>query len=149
MEFRAKLPADENRGTDGLQLRVEFMVLHGEFGSSTNRGACTMLEFLIAISRKMSFMMSGNAGGHHTEYYFWKLIVNLGLNKLTDDKWEYLNGEFFCEDAIYRLQNRLFDWDGNGGLFPLRNPKEDQRMVEFWYQMHAYLNENSEIDLTI
>lgn len=149
MEFRAKLPADTNRGMDGMQLRVEFLELHGPFGSSTNRGPCTMLEFFIGLARRMSFLMSGNAGRHRTEYYFWRLMDNLRLSKLTDDKWYYLNGEFFTEDAIWRVLNRQFERDGSGGIFPLKKSMQDQRTVEFWYQMQAWIGENCEIDLSI
>lgn len=147
--FRAKIHIDSNLGMDGMQLRVEFMQRNGPLGSSSNRGPCTMLEFLIALARHMSFMMSGNKSGHHTEYYFWTLIRNMGLDKLTDDRWEYLNGDFHVEDTVWRILSRNFDSDGSGGIFPLKYPKEDQRRVEFWYQMHAWLSEHCEIDLSI
>ena len=149
IDFKPKFPADENRGMDGMQLRVEFMQLHGPYGSATNRGKCTMLEFLIALARRMSFLMNGNPNRHHTEYYFWVLIQNLRLDKLTDDRWDYLNGEFFVEDAVMRLQERSIERNGEGGLFPLRHFSEDQRNVEIWYQMHAWLGENCEINLSI
>jgi hypothetical protein len=41
-----------------------------------------------------------------------------------------------------RLNRRLYTTSGYGGLFPLEEPKEDQRKVEIWYQMMAYLGEN-------
>ena len=149
MEFRAKLPPDNNRGMDGMQLRVDFMRQYGPQGSSTNRGPCTMLEFFIALAKRMSFLMHGNDSGHHSEYYFWVMMNNLKLSKLTDDKWHYLNGDFYLEDAIWRVQNRQFDYNGQGGIFPLRMSKDDQRFVEFWYQMQAWLSENCEISLDI
>lgn len=149
IEFQAKLPLDVNRAMDGMQLRVTFMQQHGEYGSATNRGGCTMLELLVALSKQMSFMMYGNEAHHRTPYYFSVLMKNLGLWKLTDENWYSLNGEFFVDDAVYRVINRLYDADGKGGLFPLKHPKEDQRCVEIWYQMHAWLGENCEIDLSI
>jgi len=149
MEFRAKLITDGNRAMDGISLRVEFMQRYGELGSSTNRGRCTMLELLVAIAKKMSFQMYGNVAEHRTAYYFWVLIKNLRLDKLTDDNWDRLNGDFFVDDAVCRVINRQYDANGKGGLFPLRHSTEDQRNVEIWYQMHAWLNENSDIELTI
>ena len=149
IEFRAKLPEDRNRGMDGMQLRVEFMKYHGPYGSSVNRGPCTMLEFFVALAKSMSFLRGGNASGHKTEYYFWKMMDNLKLTKLTDDKWHYLNGDFFVEDAIWRIQERQYDYSGAGGIFPLLHAREDQRRVEIWYQMHAWLGENCELDLSI
>ena len=149
IEFRAKLPADKNRGMDGMQLRVEFMQLHGPYGSATNRGPCTMLELFIALAKRMSFLMHGNSSGRHTSYYFWKMMDNLKLTKCNDDKWNYINGDFFVEDAVWKIQNRQFEWNGDGGIFPLRHSREDQRGVEIWYQMQAWLGENCDIDLTI
>lgn len=149
MEFRAKLPADKNRGMDGMQLRVEFMQQHGPQGSATNRGPCTMLEFFVALAKRMSFLMNGNTGRHHTEYYFWKMMENLGLSSVTDDRWYFTNGDFFVEDAVWRVQNREYDYSGKGGIFPLKHPREDQRCVEIWYQMQAWLGENCEIDVSI
>lgn len=108
-----------------------------------------MLEFFVALSKRMSFLMNGNTQFHHTEYYFWVIMRNLGLNKLTDDRWEYLNGDFFVEEAVWRVLNRQYEVDGSGGMFPLRNATCDQRAVEIWYQMQSWLNENCEIDLSI
>lgn len=145
MEFKPKLQMDTNRGADGLQLRVEFMNEHGPWGSATNRGPCTMLEFLVALSRRMSFLTYGEGNHGQTEYYFWKLIGNLGLKKVTDDKWHFINGDFFTEDAVWRVNERQYMPDGSGGLFPLKRPNQDQRTVEIWYQMNAWLMENSNI----
>lgn len=149
MEFRAKLPSDRNRGMDGMSLRVEFMERHGAFGSSTNRGSCTMLEFLIGIAKHMSFLMHGNSSDHRTAYYFWVLISNLGLDKCTDTNWHVIDGDFYVEDAVHRVLDRQYDYSGKGGLFPLRHPMQDQRTVEIWYQMHSWLGENSDISLDI
>lgn len=144
-EYNPLLPLDNNRGIDGLQLRVEFMNEHGAWGSATNRGPCSFLEFLVGVSRRMSFLMYGEGNHTGTEFYFWKLIDNLGLTKCTDDRWEYINGEFFVEDAIWRVNQRQYSYDGSGGLFPLRNPKEDQKNVEVWYQMNQWLIEQSDV----
>lgn len=149
IKFQAKLPMDKNRGMDGIRLRVDFMERYGELGSSVNRTACTMLELLVSLAKKMSFLMGGNAKNHHTAYYFSILLKNLRLDKLTDDNWFRLNGEFFVEDTIFRVVDRQYDYNGNGGLFPLRHAYEDQREVDIWYQMHAWLTENSDENLTI
>ena len=141
------LPLDENRANDGIQLRVDFMNAHGPYGSATNRGPCTMLEFLVALAGKMNFLMGSEENWHRTEWYFWRIIRHLGLRKLTDDFWDIGHGEFFVEDACDRVINRKFDYNGNGGLFPLRDPPMDQREVEVWNQMQAWLFENSDIDL--
>lgn len=138
---------DENRASDGLQLRVEFMNMHGPYGSATNRGPCTLLEFLIALAMKMNFLMGGEDNRHHTEWYFWRLMRHLGLRKFTDDYWDFYDGEVHVEDAADRIINRKIEPNGDGGLFPLRGKYEDQRYCEVWRQMQYWLNENSDIDL--
>lgn len=142
--FRPKMAMDINRGNDGLQLRVDFQNEHGPWGSSTNRGPCSYLELLIGLAKRMSFLMHGEENGY-TEFYFWRLIANLDLIKCTDTRWNSMNGEFFVDDAVYRINERCFCADGSGGLFPLRRYERDQRGVEFWYQMQAWLMENSDI----
>ena len=144
-EFRPKVAMDQNRGADGLQLRVDFMNEHGAFGSATNRGPCTFLEFLIGLAKRMSFLMHGEGDHSHTEFYFWALVDNLGLSKVNDDNWYNANGEFFLEDAVWRVNERQYLYNGAGGLFPIRNAQRDQRTVEIWYQMNAWLMENSNV----
>lgn len=144
-EFRPKMAMDSNRGTDGLQLRVDFISEHGAWGSATNRGPCSFLEFLIALAKRMSFLTQGEGNHGQTAFYFWQMIENLGLNKVTDDRWFAANGDFFVEDAVWRVNERQYQRDGKGGIFPLKDPKQDQRRVEIWYQMNAWLMENSNV----
>lgn len=140
-------PMDKNRIYDGVSLRVQFMQMYGELGSSTNRGSCTMLEFLVAISERMAFLMGAENEENKAPLYFWCLIRNLRLLKLNDDRFDILNGEFFVEDAVRRVLDRNYDYNGDGGLFPLFRPMEDQRNVEIWYQMQAWLGEHCSIDI--
>jgi hypothetical protein len=46
------------------------------------------------------------------------------------------------KSILERVKNRDYETDGHGGLFPLRNPPEDQRQVELWYQMGHWMAEN-------
>lgn len=144
-QFHPAMELDINRGADGLQLRVEFMNEHGPWGTSSNRGPCTMLEFLVGLAKRMSFLTGGEGNHGQTGYYFWRMIDNLGLSKATDGQWDILNGEFFVEDAVWRINERQYGADGQGGIFPLRRPNVDQRTVEIWYQMNAWLIENSDV----
>ena len=55
----------------------------------------------------------------------------------------YSRGEWENIDEILnKFIDRTYRASGYGGLFPLRHSKEDQRKVEIWYQMAAYLIEN-------
>ena len=144
LQFRpsATIESDANRVNDGLQLRVNFIDRYGEHGSSGNRGPCTMLEFLIGLAKRMSFLTE-NEEHAKTRHYFWRLIDNLRLTRLNDEVYEALNGDFFVEEAVTRVLERTYDSCGNGGLFPVKMSQIDQRNVEIWYQMQQWLLENT------
>jgi hypothetical protein len=48
--------------------------------------------------------------------------------------------EIYVTEVIDRFINRKYEPNGKGGLFTIRNVKEDLRDVEIWYQMCWYLN---------
>lgn len=144
---QAAVEMDNNRANDGLRLRVEFMERYGVQGSSENRGPCTMLEFLIGLAGRMAFIMGEEGNPLHTSHYFWKMIGNLRLGKLDDDRYLQLNGEFFVNEAVDRVLYRTYDPDGSGGLFPLQHPDKDQRTVEIWYQMQQWLLESGDVEV--
>ena len=96
---------------------------------------CSMLEMLIALARRVSFESYSTATD-----WFWCMIQNLELGKYTDDIYEVSIMEE-VEEALKNLNARNYGADGSGGLFPLRKPAMDQRRVEIWYQMQAYLLE--------
>jgi hypothetical protein len=79
--------------------------------------------------------------GDQTSGWFWKLLFNTGLAALDDT---YSDDTY--ERILYRfniINKRLYNEDGTGGgLFPLAHPRQDQREIEVWYQMMAYLQEN-------
>jgi hypothetical protein len=74
--------------------------------------------------------------------WFWQMLENLGLAHISDKL--YSSGprmDSFIDNVIDRLIYRRYSPDGHGGLFPLEFPHEDQRGVELWYQLNAYLIE--------
>lgn len=95
---------------------------------------CSVFEMLIGVARHLSFEMDGEVGE-----WFWHLINNLGLTRYNDKRWN----ERWVEQVVERLVWRQYSYDGNGGLFPLQAPHEDQRDVELWFQMEAYMLEMS------
>lgn len=135
---------DENRANDGLQLRVEYIQKYGALGSSSDRGRCTMLEFMVGLAKRISFLMGTEHDPHLTATYFWKMIENLGLLKYDDEHWVECNGEFHVLEAMDRIINYSYEPDGSGGLFPLKYVQGDQRKREIWYQMQNWVTENAE-----
>lgn len=133
-EFTWFVPNDDNRVQDALDLRTEF--LDGRRRKLELEGA-TLLEVVVSLSRRVEFTAGGDS-----HKWAWKLIKNLRLHKATDP----LVGEKAerVENILYNLVWRTYKNNGQGGFFPLKDPKEDQTKVEIWYQMNAYVIEMDE-----
>lgn len=137
-EFTWTVPNDDNRVEDGRELRELFLEDAGLEGDQLwmDEG-CSMLEMLVALSRRLAFETSEDSFG-----WFWVLCDNIGLRPFVDETFteDYnVDVDLILDRVILRTYNR----DGRGGLFPLRNSHTDQRKVEIWYQMAAYLMENN------
>lgn len=136
--FEWTIPNDDNREADGLDLRNEFQVEAQilEVSHYWRELDCSVLEMLVALSRRVAFESSGEPGD-----WFWKFLENLGLRQFTDDNYrdEVLQD---IENIVDRFVQRKYEWNGVGGLFPLDYPHKDQREVELWYQMSSYLAEH-------
>ena len=134
---------DDNRASDGIDLRYEFT--EGPWSAQERQWLdmdCSVLEMMIALARRASFEDSGEPAA-----WFWKLIFNLGLIHYTDAVYNNMV-QLDVEDTLDDLMERTYHPDGQGGLFPLDNPMQDQREVELWYQMSAYLLEGGNADLS-
>lgn len=133
-EYLWLIPNDDNRAEDGRFLREEFCEDLGldDMDPHWVDLGCSMLEMLIALSRRLSFQDGGEPRD-----WFWHLIDNLGLRITDRRRFPKNTVEGVLDTIIWRTFNR----DGSGGLFPLRHPKDDQRDVEIWSQLHAYLLE--------
>jgi hypothetical protein len=130
-EFVWLVPNDDNRISDGLDLRTEFLNEQEE-RESTVDGPCSVLEVMVGLSRRVAFLAGGNAEG-----WAWQLMCNLELHKHHDP----LRRPRTVTQILHALVWRLYDPDGSGGFFPLGFPKQDQRKVEIWYQMAEYVQE--------
>lgn len=134
-EFEWKVPNDDNRLQDGVDLRAEYCYAnHIRRGSLTRLGQARFLEVLIGLSRRMSFNAGGTAQG-----WAWQFILNLELSRMTDP---LLRGkQRKTDDILDTVIWRTYTPDGVGGFFPLAWPDEDQTQKELWYQMAAYIDE--------
>lgn len=149
-DFFWLIEMDENRAMDGLYLRNRY---EHEGGTDGYNGPCTVLEVLIALADRIDMVLDEVDGEFRVPIYFWEMLDNLGLTKYTDGSiigtesgygYSLEKDDLERDDIDYILErwmNRKYDSDGYGGLFPLRNPKEDQRDVELWYQASAYIIE--------
>lgn len=137
-EFVWIIPNDDNRLEDGRDLRDQFVDAEGLYNVDPiwlSLG-CSMLEMLIALAKVLSFEDDRRDAGD----WFWELLRNLNLLVCTDNyELDHAAINQTLDNVIWRIYRR----DGDGGLFPLRRPRKDQRDEELWYQMNAYILENN------
>ena len=135
-EFVWFVPNDDNRIEDGRDLRYEFLEANGlEAPREWLEMGCSMLELLIGLSRVLSFETGGEP-----RVWFWHMIEMLDLHQYNDRVYD-AKAEEKIDEALNRVIFRTYEPSGRGGLFPLRRPQRDQREVELWYQLSAYLLE--------
>ena len=134
-EFVFLVSGDDNRAQDGLDIRKEF--LRESFlkqDPAWSSVGCSVLEMLIAFSRRAAFETD------RTEReWFWTFLENLHLSELSDATTGISNR---VRDILDVFVWRTYRRNGRGGMFPLRNPKQDQRELQLWYQLNDYLVEN-------
>lgn len=136
------IPNDGNRISDGLKLRREYSEEIGEDVGDILDRSCSVLELLIGIARRMDYNISVSTAEDHTIDFFWELLENLGLDRFDDGRYCKDGTHARVDDIITVFCERMYCKDGQGGIFPLKNPPQDQVKTEIWYQMMAYLEEN-------
>lgn len=137
-EFVWLVANDDNRVEDGKELRLEFMNEQGfdQVSPEWETLGCSVLEMLVALSRRAAFETDGSP-----VEWFGIFLGNLGLTPMRDDIFDNINPVIVAE-ILQTFIYRTYNPDGSsGGLFPLDHPYEDQRKVELWYQLAAYLLE--------
>lgn len=153
INFIYLVPGDRNRYDDGRYLRVRFGEEIGDPGSYHQRaGEPTMLEVFIALAERMSFHNPSEDILRDTSECFWAMMRNIGVWDISD--------AVYMDDPEYSLQrieaacdivnNRQYTSQGVGGPFPVQLTvnilkNQDARQTELWYQMQAYLLENSDL----
>jgi hypothetical protein len=133
-EFIWFVANDDNRVEDGRELRYEFSYeTNTKLTPEWHSFGVSMLEMLIALSRRLSFQADGEPRD-----WFWELMANLDLVRFSDRYFSERDADKI-DQILDRVIWRTYSYSGDGGLFPLENPDRDQRHVEIWYQMNAYV----------
>lgn len=146
-EWSPKIPRDSDRATDGRYLRLRFANESGmEIWQSWlgESWPCSFLEFLVALSYSIDDkIMYDPEKPHQASRWFWEIMGNLGLDKYDDAKMlrDSMLAWYYVVEIAERVMRRRYDYNGNGGLFPLKRPAMDQKKVEIWYQANAYMIE--------
>lgn len=141
--FTWNLELDGNRAFDGINLRNRFAY---EYGYSDELIAevfgnrpCSVLEMMAALAiRCEDNIMCDDDYGDRTPLWFWTMINNLGLNVMTNDRYS----DDYVFEKVRTMLERRYSPNGAGGLFYVRNPREDLRYVDIWYQLMWFLSEN-------
>ena len=141
INFRYTIPNDRNRASDGKNLRYSFAVAEGcednpEMITEYLEGPCSVFEMMVALAQRCESVMDDPKIGDRTGQWFWGMIANLGLNGMTDNRYD----EQYVNDVIDHFLDREYESNGKGGLFTIRNCEYDLRDVEIWYQLCWYLD---------
>lgn len=134
-EFVWLVPNDDNRLEDGKDLRREFIAEEGleHVDQDWIEMGCSVLELMVGLARRLAFEAEGEP-----HYWFWHLMENIKLHRYSDDRKLPVRR---VDEILDRVIFRTYEPDGKGGFFPLKNWHEDQRTVELWYQLSAYVLE--------
>lgn len=146
-DFLRRVGRDINRASEGASLRKEFLEQFSEANFAPNVAnellnmECTWLEMLIGLARDLDYLYDGGV-----EARFIEMITNLAMDGfLTYRHIATREDQRFVDYVTHSVDRSLFDRDGHGGLFPLRQSDHpDQRKVEIWAQQGAYFRERLE-----
>lgn len=136
-KFEFLVGGDDNRAEYGSQLRLTYRKEMHLGNVDWPYESCSVLEMLIALVQEAEFETEID---HHI--WFWVLIENLELSEMDDSSNPDPN---YMAHILDTFVWRKYDYNGRGGLFPLKHPEQDQRRVEIWYQFCAYVIEHGYI----
>lgn len=142
LDYQYTLPMDENRWTDGVQLRYRYGREHNipdyVVASELDTRPCSMLEMMLALSlRCEETIMIDDHFGDRTGQWFWNMISSLGLGGETDRNFRASH----VDAVVDRFNNRRYSPNGEGGLFRVNDRNINLLNMDIWYQMQAYIND--------
>lgn len=140
--FDYTIAMDGNRAEDGVDLRYRFGYEHNLEGSAIasclDNKECSVLEMMVALAiRCEEHIMDNPDIGNRTSQWFLNMIENLGLGRMTDERFD----KRYVKKVLGRFLNREYERNGEGGLFTVHHDRIDMRSVEIWYQAMWYLDE--------
>lgn len=133
VEFRELVANDGNRISDIRDMRFQWLYAVGRESWELDDKPPSALELMIICAQTMSFLCKGLVEDSSVTRWFnemmWNVEVLIDFN-MEDLRW-----------AVEIAIRRKYDYAGNGSFFPLKEPREDQREVEIWSQLNAYIIE--------
>lgn len=144
-DFEYTIQSDRNRAEDGKKLRDRFVAETASEELEVLNGPCSILEMLIALALHMDYQLSESVGIPDAEKWFWIMIRNLKLTVFKESDANLPKKMDFNVRHLDIMLDRKYDPDGQGGLFPLKKAKTDQRETEIWYQMMYWIAEHTHL----
>lgn len=141
INFRFCIPMDENRASDGIDMRYRFgldnMYEQPVVASELDYKKCSVLEMMVALAVRVeeSFLYDGYFD--HTEEFFFKMLRNLGLIYQFDENYD----DIYVTNSINKFLDRDYCSNGLGSLFVI-DGYGDIRIVDIWTAMNWYVDEN-------
>lgn len=139
--FKVLVAGDENRRSNAADLRDQFLdfIRDRSLDRVAEREAheVSIFELLVCLSDEARIMT-----GNSREEWFMIFLQNLGLDRFSDDQ-DDLIAKTQVRRILSKFNNRRYRANGVGGLFPLDNPMTDQRRIQLWYQLGAYVRQNN------
>ena len=140
-EFTYIIRSDADRAGDGISLRYRFALQceTDDYAYVTDclDGPCSVLEMMVALAiRCEETIMADPRYGDRTSQWFWKMVVNLGLGSMMDDRFD----EYYVEETIDIFLNREYEADGRGGLFTVKHCNYDVSTLDIWTQLCYFLD---------
>ena len=153
--FEVKIDNDINRAVDGNEFKGAYILdvyvaeeqKNIDFNISAEQN-CSILEMIMGISKRMAFELAEDESEDFDFYrYFWEILENLGLKQYDDVQFgdNFVRCKIEIREILNKLNERKYKKSGEGGMFPLLFAEKNQKKVEIWYQMQAYINEKYRI----
>lgn len=141
--FRWTVSNDDNRCSDGLELRSQFVEENGLDETHTEvkyflMGGCNVFEMMVALAQRIDYQtVELYSSIPKTEKWFWCLIDNLLLKSFNDSILFDMASVGAINQILDRMLDRTYDYYGQGSLFPMkRRPQKDMRTVEILSLIH-------------
>lgn len=137
--FTYDIPNDENRASEGLELRSQFAI---DMYQDTKMacyidGPCNILEMMTALAIHCENNITDDPTyGNRTSQWFWNMVNSLGLSGMTNSNFD----PDLIDDVLERFLSHDYSPTGEGGLFTIKNCRMDMRNAEIWHQMCWYID---------
>ena len=138
IDFDFYIHDDVNRALDGIDLRNRYAaVINDESVTDILDDPCSVLEMILALAiRCEETIMDDPRYGDRTGQWFWDMLNNMGIGRMTDDIFD----KTYVINKIYDFLERRYSPEGRGGLFYIKGCKEDLTNIDIWSQLCWYLD---------